>query len=67
MKKMAHLRLPESCIWSMSIMDLQYYQIQTLEVRDAIHSYQLSATGERSSFLLRDVPHVLILYLDCKS
>lgn len=67
MKKMTHLRLPESCIWTISDMDLQCYQIQTPEVRDEIHSYQLSAGKKRSSFLLRDVPHVLILYLDCKS
>lgn len=46
MKKLTHLTLPESCICTNFIMDLQCYRIQTLEVSDTIHSYQLASRRE---------------------
>lgn len=56
-----HLRLPQCSITNISIMHLQYYQIQTLTIRDTVHPPQLSARRETSCFLLRDLPHTLIL------
>ena len=56
-----HLRLPQCSIATVSIMVTQHYQIQALAVRDTVHSPPPSARRERSCFLLRHLPHLLII------
>lgn len=62
-----HLRLPQCCITSSSIMDLHCYQIQALVIRDTVHPAQLCARRESSCFFAkRPATHIDFAILDCK-